>query len=875
MIKDPHGSRESERYENPIPSREFILTQLEAHGEPASFDWIAENIGVVEPEQLVGLQRRLRAMERDGQLAMDRRGYFAIADRLELVAGKIEAHADGFGFLLPDSGGEDVFLARRQMRLVFHGDRAQVRVRGVDRRGRATGEIIDVLERSTTQIVGRLFRESNVAFVEPLNKRLTQDILIPTPDMGGALTNQVVVVQVIEPPSHHSPAKGRVVEVLGDHLTPGIEIEIALRSNDIPVDFSDEALGEADQIEIEVAEDDKQNRVDLRGLPLVTIDGADARDFDDAVLCEPKKSGGWRLFVAIADVSRYVMPGSPLDVCGQERATSVYFPQYVVPMLPEKLSNGLCSLNPDVDRLALVCEMTVSARGRVSGYEFYEAVMRSHARLTYDQVGQILAGDSKARADAAAIVPQIDALQALYSVFVDQRRKRGALDLDSNELGFEFNDAGSVTAIKPLVRNDAHRLIEECMLAANVCAARLIGQSGRAGLFRVHDRPKIEKIGQLAEFLRSYGIQIRDENVPSPGDLQAVIDQLRKLPGGRVLQVAVLRSMNQAVYQPHNLGHFGLNYKEYAHFTSPIRRYPDLLTHRLIKALIHRRGQHAHVHRAGKLSRRKFYPYEDDEVAAFGTHCSMAERRADAAVYEVLEFLKCDFISERTGEDAAGIITGVTHFGLFVELSDTFVEGLIHVSTLTGDYFRFNSGQQLLVGERTGRSFGLGDAVTVQIAGVNVDERKVDFELLTHTPLNRRQVGSRGDGKRSDKRSAKKGRRGRPQAARSEEGKGPPPGGGGTEQRGGEKNAAASGTVPRSKRTRKRSGADGKPKKRGEKTSSPAGKNPGGKDASGESASPKSASGKNAPTESVGGDNSSKSPSGTKATRRRSRGKRQ
>lgn len=769
MNRDPHSQREARKYANPIASREFILTTMERIGEPVSFKRLAKELEIDNENDGDALRARLGAMVRDGQLVVDRRNIFAIASRMELVTGKVSAHSDGYGFLVTEKGAEDVFLSVRQMKAVFHGDLAQVRVRGRDNRGRYEGEIVEVIERNTDQLVGRLYFKDDLAFIDPLNSHITQDVLVKRDRPPEGKEGQIVVVEIIEQPSSRALPVGKIIEVLGDHRTPAMEVEIALRNNDIPIAWSDEVIELVDRMPIEVLDKDKQQRMDLRELPFVTIDGEDARDFDDAVYCEPKASGGWRLFVAIADVSHYVDVGTKLDQSAFERATSVYFPQYVVPMLPEKLSNGLCSLNPQVDRLAMVCEMMISQRGRVSSYKFYEGVIRSAARLTYALVAGMIEGE---RPDEfAAVVDHIDELHRLYKILIARRNERSALDFDSTELQFSFDAEGSVTAIEPQTRNMAHRIIEECMLCANVSAARFIGKHGKPGLYRVHDRPDTEKVGYLRDFLARFGLNLAGGDMPGPADFQTVINQLRGRKNGHVLQVSVLRTMQQAVYQPENKGHFGLNYPEYAHFTSPIRRYPDLLMHRLIKSVIHSRQQTSLVERFGKPSPGEFYPYEMEEVVMMGEHCSYAERRADAAVYDVLEWIKCDFVSDRVGDTVDGVITAVTRFGFFVELADLFVEGLVHVSTLEGDYYAYDQSSQCLVGERTHRVYGLGDIVSVQVVRVDVDERKIDFELVSHSPLTGRRVagkprtkaktrqGPAGEKRRGAKKGASKRRR--------------------------------------------------------------------------------------------------------------------
>ena len=762
MKTDPHKQREAENYENPIPSREFILETLAEIGQPTSAKHLAKTLGLETPETRDALSKRLGAMVRDGQLVVDRRNVYAIASKLDLIKGRVSAHPDGYGFLIVEDD-EDIFFTHRQMRQVLHGDVVMARVRSKNRRGKTEGEIVEVVERNTHQLVGRYYIENGIKLLEPLNNRINHEVIIQSQDVEACEPGQIVVAEITQQPGLRGVVKADIVEVLGDRLTPGIEVEIALRNNDIPSEWSDDILALVDAMPSRVSEADKKNRFDLTELPFVTIDGEDARDFDDAVYCEPNDSGGWRLYVAIADVAHYVETASQLDDAARERATSVYFPQYVVPMLPEKLSNGLCSLKPKVERLVLVCEMNISAAGLVTAYQFYEGVIFSHARLTYTEVAKAILGedDDPARKALGDLVEDIDELNNLYGVLIEQRKKRGAIEFDSAELEFQFSPEGRVQSITPRSRNKAHRIIEECMLCANVCAARLVNFQKRPGLFRVHEPPEAEKLQALEEFLQSFGIRFKAGDDVKPADYQAVVRQLQGRKNGQVLQMALLRSMNQAVYQVENKGHFGLGYDEYTHFTSPIRRYPDLLTHRLIKSEIYSATDDKRTVRLGRKRKTDFYPYSMEQAVELGEITSFSERRADSAVYEVLEYLKCDYISDRVGDIFPGVVTGVAKFGLFVELDDIYVEGLIHVSTLVGDYYQYDQATQVLVGEKSGVQYGLGDVVEAQIVRVNVDERKVDFELVSHTPL-----GNRRKSKVKPNKTSRTGGRGNSQNAR-------------------------------------------------------------------------------------------------------------
>lgn len=773
--KDPNAKNEAEKYDNPVPSREYIARLLEDLGQPLTHKQICAEFGVFEDEQVEAIRRRLRAMERDGQLMRNRRDAYGVVDKMDLITGVIIGHRDGFGFLKPDSGGDDYYLSPRQMRCGFDGDRVLARQSGVDNRGRKEATIVEVLERKTQQLVGRYFRESGVGFVVPENSRIGQDIMVIPEESGGAEHGQFVVVKLTEHPSYRSRPKGVIVEVLGDHMAPGMEIEVAIRNYDIPHEWPEAVLAQAKEYGDHVREQDKQLRVDLRNLPLVTIDGEDAKDFDDAVYAERKKTGGWRLIVAIADVSHYVHPKDALDQEAQQRGNSVYFPEFVVPMLPETLSNGLCSLNPDVDRLAMAVEISVSAAGNISRYQFFEAVIRSHARLTYNKVGAVIDEPEGETARAVMeqhgdIVPQIYELYELYLALRQQRESRGAIDFETTETRIVFGENRKIEQIIPVHRNDAHRIIEECMLAANVAAARFLEKHQLPGLYRIHESPKEEKLEKLRLFLAELGIEFPAKGKPQPSDYQAVMEQIEGRPDAELIQTVMLRSMNQAVYSPDNKGHFGLAYKSYAHFTSPIRRYPDLLVHRAIRYLVRSEEPSNNVKRvkgATPLPKEQWLPYDMAAMLALGEQCSMTERRADEATWDVVGWLKCEYMQDKVGEEFEGLITAVTNFGLFVELNDVYVEGLIHVSSLSSDYYHFDEVRHRLKGERTGIMFALGDPVTVRVARVGLDDRKIDFDLVEGGV---RQRWSKGELK--DVRKAKGPDRGNKKAGGKDTGKG-------------------------------------------------------------------------------------------------------
>jgi ribonuclease R len=744
------------------PTREEILECLRSADAPLTPAEVGRRLEV-PPEGLEILRRRLIAMERDGQLLPNRKGVLLIASKIDLIPGRIQGHRDGFGFLIPAAGGPDLFLSPREMQKAMHGDRVLARRIGFDSRGRPEGAIVEVTERAHRRLVGRFLSERGVTIVVPEDQRIKHDILIPPVDTGSAKPGQVVTVEIVDPPSGHAAPIGRVIEVLGDIEDPGMEIEIAVRKFDVPHTFGEAALRRAEKLPSVVKSTDLRGRVDLRDVPLVTIDGEDARDFDDAVYCEPFSEGrvrGHRLIVAIADVSHYVRPGDALDAEAAQRSTSVYFPRRVIPMLPEKLSNGLCSLNPEVDRLVLVCDMVVGPKGQLRAYQFYEAVMHSAARLTYDEVWGILSGrDPLAIKRRAALVPHLHDLYELYRVLAGARAVRGAMDFESTETKIVCNPAGRIERIEARVRNDAHKLIEECMLAANVCAADFMKRSRHPGLYRVHEGPTPERLELLREFLRSVGLTLGGGDAPAPGDYATLAAQVRQRPDAMLLQTMMLRSMQQAVYTPHNSGHFGLAYEAYAHFTSPIRRYPDLLTHRVIKALLSG-GRYAleapqsaspvqrSVPAAGApaldaLSKAEAAALQAWE--AFGVQCSANERRADEASRDVEAWLKSQYMRERVGEQFAGRVTGVAPFGVFVTLDDLYVEGLVHVSELGSEYFQYNEAAHELRGERTGRRFRLTDPLHVQVSRVDLEARRIEFRLVPRVGAREVAVATRPD----------------------------------------------------------------------------------------------------------------------------------
>lgn len=722
--------------------REAIIEALAQARTPLTPAELAQRVHVPELRR-ERFDTELAELEREGRVIRNRAGLLLVAARANLLSGQVQGHRDGFGFLIRDDAGADLVLPEHEMSKVLHGDRVLARVSGQDRRGRPEGEIVEVIERRTNRLVGRLLNERGAMIVAPEDQRIAHDILIPPGATLGAEHGQVVVVEIVQQPQRHVQPVGRVVEVLGAIDDPGMEIEIAVRKFSVPHEFSDAALAEAEALPDTVAPKDRKGRVDLRDVPLVTIDGEDARDFDDAVYCEPVGPGRrkWRVIVAIADVDNYVRSGDALDSDAQRRSTSVYFPRRVIPMLPEKLSNGLCSLKPEVDRLVMVADMVIDGKGHVTGYQFYPAVMHSAARLTYNEVWEALSQpESRAAHRLAPLRKELDNLYAVFEVLARARDARGALDLETTETYIVCDANGRIEKIVPRERNDAHRIIEECMLAANVCAADFLERNKQPALFRIHEGPTPERLGNLRALLKTLGLQLDGGDTPRPADYAALIARIRARPDRQLLQTVLLRSMQQAVYSPHNVGHFGLAYNAYAHFTSPIRRYPDLLVHRAIKAILGRRGYvptltqvdlPVATGRASRAPRAK--AEEGTPLAAWeklGLVCSANERRADDATRDVEAWLKSYYMRERVGEMYSGTISAVVPFGIFVVLDDLFVEGLVHVSELGSEYFNFNEPLHELRGERTGQRFRLADRLTVQVSRVDLEGRRIEFRMV-------------------------------------------------------------------------------------------------------------------------------------------------
>lgn len=714
LNKDPFGEREAEQYENPLPSREFVLKVMEEHGVPVYFEVLCDILDISETEH-DNFQRRISAMERDGQIMRNRKGALCIAEKINIIAGRVVGHPEGFGFFIPDDKHkyhDEYVLSSREMEQVMHGDRVMIRPAGTDRRGRPEAKIVEVLERVNQTLVGRVIRAQGLTIVAAEDKRIHHDILVPYHLDMNAKDGQIVMVELTLQPSQTAKPMGKVVEILGNYADPGMEIEIALRKHRLPHVFSPATIQQAEKLSPEVTAKNYKGRRDIRDLMLVTIDGETARDFDDAVYAQPE-GRGWRLIVAIADVSYYVKPGEPLDKDAYDRGNSVYFPRRVIPMLPEALSNGLCSLKPEVDRLCMVCDMHIDILGKIKRYEFYPSVMHSRARMTYTKVHDILTNpDGELAKEYDWLAPNLRHLHDLYKVLVSAREKRGAIEFESSDTLMMFNEHGKIEQIVPVVRNEAHRLIEECMLAANVCAANFLLEHEHPALYRVHEGPSPEKLEVVRAFMADFGFTLGGGDTPHAKDYGRLIKRFKGRPDEQLLQTVLLRSMQQAVYSPDNVGHFGLAYEAYTHFTSPIRRYPDLLVHRAIKAVLD-----GAQYKAG--------PW--DEI---GQHCSMTERRADDATRDVESWLKCFYMQDKVGEEYDGTVAGVTGFGLFVALDGVYVEGLLHVTDLGNDYFVHDKSRHAMVGERTGVMYRLGDRLRVKVVRVDMETSKIDFTLV-------------------------------------------------------------------------------------------------------------------------------------------------
>ena len=704
-------------YKISLPERQEILNYLTECNRPRTLRKIADALGVDGSEGRQALLRRIKAMQRDGQIVLNRRGGYGLIDKMDLYQGTVIGHADGYGFLNIEDETDDLYLSSREMRSLLHGDRIIARIVGIDKRGRKEGAMVEILQRANQLVVGRYFEEAGVAFVSPQNKRLHQDILIPKSMEADAKSGQYVVAEITKQPDKHTQPVGKIVETLGEHAAAGMAVEIAIRSHEIPNEWPDEVLAEVAGFTDKINADDIANREDIRDLPLVTIDGEDARDFDDAVYCE-RQGSGWRLLVAIADVSHYVLPGMAMDDEALNRGNSVYFPQRVVPMLPEILSNGLCSLNPKIDRLCLVCELHINKQGKVKRHRFFEGVMRSAERLTYNKVANILINqDKKLREKYKESIPHLENLYDLYKLLNKHREEKGVLDFRSIEPCFEFDESNAVASIFALERNDAHRLIEEFMLAANIAAAEFLLEKEIPALYRVHEIPKATKLEALHGFLGELGLNLGGSETPTAKDYANLIEKVKDREDAHLIETVLLRSMQLAVYSEKNMGHFGLAFPAYAHFTSPIRRYPDLMVHRAIRHLINNKDSAS-------------FGYSNRDMHSIAENCSTTDRRAEEASRDVIQWYKCEFMQGKVGEVYEGTISGVTSFGMFVELDGIYVEGLVHITALPADYYHFDPIGHRLTGERGGKSYRLGSRVKVKVMRVSLDDKKIDFELV-------------------------------------------------------------------------------------------------------------------------------------------------
>ena len=703
-----------------LPEREAILAFLREAQRPQKRKQFAEAFAIRDPEIRQALGRRLKAMERDGQLIRNRRGSYGLIEKMDLIKGRVIGHSDGYGFVVPDEGGKDLYLSGKEMRSILNGDRVLVRQVSVDKQGKREGALVEILERANTQLVGRYYEEDGIAYIVPDNKRINQNLLVPQNNKNEAKHGQYVVAKIVHQPEKHRQPIGEILSIIGDGLDASMAVSIAIRSYDLPFEWSKGVDNEIVGLTEKVDSNNISDRIDYRDIPFVTIDGEDARDFDDAVFCQKndnKKEIGWRLLVAIADVSNYVKKESELDDEARLRGTSVYFPDRVIPMLPEVLSNGLCSLKPDVDRYSLVCELNIDVNGKVKNFCFYKGIIKSAARLTYTEMSAIVVEkDSDVRKKHNAIVSHLDDLYQLYQLLHGERKRQGLIDFSSHESRFEFNDAGDIEAIHTVERNQAHRLIEEMMLIANVAAGEFLEKNEVPTMYRIHETPKLEKLENVRSLLSQLGLSLDGGEKPSSKDYTKLMDMIKKRDDAQMLETVLLRSMPLASYSMVNKGHFGLGFQVYAHFTSPIRRYPDLMVNRAIAHMI--KGDVATT-----------FSYSSQQVLELADHCSMTERRAEEASRDSIQRLKCAFMEDKVGEMFSGTVSSVTSFGLFVMLDDMYVEGLIHISNLPVDYYHFDEITHTLSGERGGKLFKLGQKLDVLVARVDLEERKIDFQL--------------------------------------------------------------------------------------------------------------------------------------------------
>ncbi len=669
---------------------------------------ISKSLGLEKKKLSSALGMRLKAMVRDGQLIQNKKLKYEIDRYSELVSGSVLAHRDGYAFVRPESGGADIYLGQKEARCVFHGDTVLVKLIGKDKKSRPSGKLVEVLERGATEFIGEYFEEKSVAYVKAKDRRISQKIVLKqklADVVNGALVNVVIVTQ----PTRVSGPIGEVNEVLGDALSPSGEVDLVIRKHQLPYKWSKPVVTEVTKIARHIEETEFATRRDLRDLAFVTIDGADAQDFDDAVFVQ-SAAGNKKLYVAIADVSHYVLPDSFIDNEARDRGTSVYFPDRVVPMLPEELSNGICSLVPNEDRLVLVCEMVVTPAGKIISSEFYSGIICSHARLIYEDVQDWLDGDEHALGTTSlAAKNNLLGLYQVFDSFKKAKDRRGALEIGTVEPKFTLNSRGEIENIEASVRVDAHKIIEECMIAANTVAANFLLEKNSNSLFRVHELPGEEKVQALTAFLKLMGINLGVTEKLESRHYASVLKVAKDRKERRVIETMVLRSLKLAAYSEKNSGHFGLGLDSYTHFTSPIRRYPDLMVHRAIKS-------------GGATQDKK-------DVEELALQCSNFERRAELASRDVIAYLKCQYMRDKIGEEFSGLVTATTDFGLFVELADIFIEGLVHVTSLPSDYYIYSEGAHSLRGRKSGAIFSLGQLLKVVVSGVSVDERKIDLVI--------------------------------------------------------------------------------------------------------------------------------------------------
>jgi ribonuclease R len=714
-IPDPEFADQVKQYKNPIPSRTALIQFLEKEKKLLKLESIALKIGIQNDEQFEGLRIRLRSMVRDGQLLVNRRNGYGVRSKLALIQGRVSAHPDGFGFLISEELDEDAFITPKQMRMVMDGDVVLADVQPAFKgNGKHDAFIVEVLQRAHSTVAGRLIDEEGLAYIKADNSRIG-DIMIPREAMGSAKHNDYVTVSIKKYPEKHRPAYGEVIAILGQQLNHELSMQLTIVSEGLPHEWPEAVENFRNQIPKSVDEANIGPHKDIRHLPLVTIDGADARDFDDAVYAEPTEQG-YRLLVAIADVSTYVRPEYPLDKEAYNRGTSVYFPGRVIPMLPLELSNGICSLNPNVDRLSMVCEMHINGAGEIMSYEFYRGLMHSHARITYDEAWAYLDQGDNPKGWSEKVTQSLQNQYHLFKILQQEKHARGGIEFNSTDVFIHIGEDGMVDDIQPYTRNDAHKLIENFMISANVCAAKFIEKHGVPASFRCHNQPPESKVKDLRAFLKGLGVTPNFKDSPGPKDLAKLLDQIQHREDKNLIEQVILRSQSLATYESENAGHFGLALSHYAHFTSPIRRYPDLMVHRAIDHIVYHKDEK--------------YIYSEARAAEMNKQCSMTERRAETASREVDARLKCLFMQQFIGEEMVGTVSGVTRFGLFVQLDQYQVDGLIHVTSLPNDYYNYDGIKHQLTGDRGGNVYRLTDKIAVKIAAVDLDDRKIDFEFV-------------------------------------------------------------------------------------------------------------------------------------------------